>query len=169
MHCCAYVLSRWASLGCLWLMTTYSGLQSANLWAIAQQPSKSQTATSRKSFIIFIVRHWWTLCHGKPLLKVWWCRGDRFNITGKKGYASYVIISQITVVFFVASVMNNAAYSPGQCVVHACVVYKLWLSNTYYPKFEGAAQECRYMNGVSLATIVYLFNILTMVCWWLIT
>lgn len=40
-----YVLSRWASLGCLWLMTTYSGLESANLWVITQQPSKSHTTT----------------------------------------------------------------------------------------------------------------------------
>ena len=34
----------------------------------------------------------------------------------------------------------------------------------YHPELEGVAQERRwYMNGVSWANIVYLFNILTMI------
>ena len=34
----------------------------------------------------------------------------------------------------------------------------------YHPEFEGVARERRwYMNGVSWANIVYLFNILTVI------
>ena len=34
----------------------------------------------------------------------------------------------------------------------------------YHPEFEGVAREQRwYMNGVSWANIVYLFNILTVI------